>query len=105
MYLQNRNIHIVFQVRHSPTPALVLGISGLIPFVAAPLYMHYSGAFLPEIATAQLAYGASILSFLGGVRWGLTLPLGSTQVNTYIFLFILKWNFTQKFIITLLKFK
>lgn len=69
----------VKNVRHSPTPALMLGFSGLIPFVAAPLYMHYSGIFLPEVATAQLAYGASILSFLGGVRWGLTLPLGSTQ--------------------------
>ncbi|CAL4106346.1 unnamed protein product, partial [Meganyctiphanes norvegica] len=67
------------EVAHSPTPALVLGFSGLIPFVAAPFYMYYSGAFLPEVATAQLAYGATILSFLGGVRWGLTLPLGSTQ--------------------------
>ncbi|XP_037786168.1 transmembrane protein 69-like [Penaeus monodon] len=69
----------VKQVRYSPTPALVLGFSGLIPFVAAPLYIASSGVFMPEVAEAQLFYGASILSFLGGVRWGLTLPKESAQ--------------------------
>lgn len=69
----------VKQVRHSPTPALILGFSGLIPFVAAPLYMMNCGVYMPDIAQAQLYYGASILSFLGGVRWGLTLPVGTTQ--------------------------
>ncbi|XP_068202488.1 transmembrane protein 69-like [Palaemon carinicauda] len=69
----------VKQVRHSPTPALLLGFSGLIPFVAAPLYMMNCGTFMPDVAQAQLYYGASILSFLGGVRWGLTLPDGATQ--------------------------
>lgn len=54
-------------------PALVLGLSGLLPFVAAPAYMITAGAFLSNIAFYQVAYGASILSFLGGVRWGLTL--------------------------------
>jgi len=33
--------------------------------------MYNAGVFLPSIATAQLTYGATILSFLGGVRWGL----------------------------------
>lgn len=55
----------------SPAPALTLGLAGLIPFMAAPIYMYNADVFLPPIATAQLAYGASILSFLGGVRWGL----------------------------------
>ena len=59
------------QITASPPPALALGLAGLIPFVSAPLYMYNSGYFLPDVATAQLAYGASILSFLGGVRWGL----------------------------------
>jgi len=58
-------------LRHSPAPALGLGLAGLIPFVAAPAYMYNAGVFLPSIATAQLTYGATILSFLGGVRWGL----------------------------------
>ena len=64
-------------LRHSPAPALVFGLSGLIPFAAAPAYMITSQSFCPDIAFAQLAYGASILSFLGGVRWGATLPHGS----------------------------
>lgn len=54
-------------------PALVLGLSGLVPFIAAPAYMILSDAFLQTVALYQVAYGATILSFLGGVRWGLTL--------------------------------
>lgn len=34
---------------------------------------------MPHIAYGQLAYAATILSFIGGMRWGLTLPQGSTQ--------------------------
>lgn len=67
------------QVRHSPKPALALGFSGLVPFVAIPAYMMSTGIYEAELAQAQLFYGASILSFLGGVRWGLTLPEGSSQ--------------------------
>lgn len=69
----------VKQVRHSPTPALALGFSGLVPFVAVPAYMMTTGIYEADVAQAQLFYGASILSFLGGVRWGLTLPEGSSQ--------------------------
>lgn len=79
-----------------PLPALVLGIGGLIPFVvpAATLcFPHWGSQLLETIwqssspATAESqaqkieslrrlaslslgAYGAVILSFLGGVRWG-----------------------------------
>jgi hypothetical protein len=57
-------------LRHSPMPALVLGVSGLIPFIAAPAYMMYSSVYMGNICFAQMTYGATILSFLGGVRWG-----------------------------------
>jgi len=67
------------QLRSSPRPALLLGAAGLVPFAAAPALMLSSGAFSPELLHAQLAYGACILSFLGGVRWGLTLPEGAPQ--------------------------
>uniref|UniRef100_A0A0N7ZCZ7 Transmembrane protein 69 n=1 Tax=Scylla olivacea TaxID=85551 RepID=A0A0N7ZCZ7_SCYOL len=72
-------VDAVKQVRHSPTPALALGFSGLVPFMAVPAYMMTTGLYEAELAQAQLYYGASILSFLGGVRWGLTLPEGSSQ--------------------------
>jgi hypothetical protein len=74
-----------------PIPALVLGIAGLIPFIGCAAL-----ACLPELGSTMLgsspfsrsggaissnaiqqkavfalgAYGAIILSFLGGVRWG-----------------------------------
>ncbi|KAA0712951.1 Transmembrane protein 69 [Triplophysa tibetana] len=64
-------------LKKAPKPALYLGLAGLIPFVSAPLLMAVSEVYLPEVAFAQIAYGASIVSFLGGARWGFTLPAGS----------------------------
>ncbi|KAM9358403.1 transmembrane protein 69-like [Symphorus nematophorus] len=61
----------------SPKPALYLGFAGLIPFVTPPLYMAVTEIYCPELAYAQIAYGASIISFLGGARWGFALPESS----------------------------
>lgn len=61
----------------APKPALYLGFSGLIPFISAPLLMAATQSFYPEVAFAQMVYGASIVSFLGGARWGFALPDGS----------------------------
>lgn len=61
----------------APKPALYLGFSGLIPFLSAPALMAATQSFYPEIAFAQVVYGASIVSFLGGARWGFALPAGS----------------------------
>ncbi|KAF7664702.1 hypothetical protein LDENG_00169170 [Lucifuga dentata] len=61
----------------APKPALYLGFSGLIPFLSAPLLMAATQSFYPEVAYAQMVYGASIVSFLGGVRWGFAIPDGS----------------------------
>ncbi len=57
-----------------PPAARALGFAGLAPFFAAA-----AASFLPEPSfhdfgpRALIAYGAVILSFLGGVRWGLTI--------------------------------
>ncbi|XP_017577020.1 transmembrane protein 69 [Pygocentrus nattereri] len=64
-------------LKKAPKPALYLGFSGLIPFVSAPLLMAISEAYVPEVAYAQVVYGASIVSFLGGARWGFALPESS----------------------------
>ncbi|AWP04431.1 putative transmembrane protein 69 [Scophthalmus maximus] len=61
----------------APKPALYLGVSGLVPFVSAPLLMAASQSFIPEVAYAQVVYGACIVSFLGGARWGFAIPAGS----------------------------
>ncbi|XP_058484426.1 transmembrane protein 69-like [Solea solea] len=64
-------------ITQAPKPALYLGFSGLIPFLSAPLLMAASQSFYPEVAYAQVVYGASIVSFLGGARWGFAIPIGS----------------------------
>ncbi|XP_010770936.1 transmembrane protein 69-like [Notothenia coriiceps] len=61
----------------APKPALYIGVSGLIPFLSAPLLMAATQTFYPEVAYAQMVYGASIVSFLGGARWGFAIPAGS----------------------------
>ena len=55
-----------------PGAALVLGLAGLIPFVAGAAAQWTRIPLLPADTGLKLAivYGAIILSFLGGIRWG-----------------------------------
>ncbi|MEY2883367.1 MAG: hypothetical protein RL490_1091 [Pseudomonadota bacterium] len=57
----------------SATPRVVLsyGLLGLIPFLAPPLLGLWVPVHAGMFAVVALAYGALILSFLGGARWGL----------------------------------
>lgn len=61
-----------------PRPALVLGLAGLIPFAAAYV-MTIAGPqdLRPQAALALAAYGAVILSFLGGIHWGMAMAASS----------------------------
>lgn len=65
-----------------PAAARWLGFAGLLPFAAAAVAALVPGMPLHGYALpALLAYGAAILSFLGGIRWGLAmtaLPPGTT---------------------------
>ncbi len=45
-----------------------LGLAGALPFLAAALAAALA---MPGAATVLIAYGAVILSFLGGIHWGL----------------------------------
>ncbi|XP_026069313.1 LOW QUALITY PROTEIN: transmembrane protein 69 [Carassius auratus] len=63
-------------LKKAPKPAPYIGLSGLIPFVSAPLLIAVT-LYLPKVEFAQVAYGASIVSFVSGVRWGFALPVGS----------------------------
>jgi hypothetical protein len=65
-------MHITFsQVPRGP---LLLGSAGALPFVAAFVTTLLLGEAVHEIAgTVLLAYAALILSFLGGIQWGLTM--------------------------------
>lgn len=67
-----------------PFPALALGLGGLLPFLFSALLVTIPSVLSPLLppglpmtdtpeklgAMALGAYGAVILSFLGGVRWG-----------------------------------
>lgn len=57
-----------------PPAARALGFLGLVPFFATAAASLTPAAPLHDVASqALIAYGAVILSFLGGVRWGLAI--------------------------------
>lgn len=56
---------------------VALGLSGLVPFVAAAAgAVVLEGPAAAAATTASAVYGAVILSFLGGVHWGTGLSSG-----------------------------
>jgi hypothetical protein len=60
--------------RHLPLVAILLGVAGLIPFIGcgiAALGLDESSS--QNMLWALIAYGAVVLSFLGGVHWGFAL--------------------------------
>ncbi|CAF2521041.1 unnamed protein product [Rotaria sp. Silwood2] len=57
-------------VKDAPKVPLSFGLLGLVPFAAVPLYMYSTGIYLPDLAFTQLAYSASIISYVGGIRFG-----------------------------------
>jgi hypothetical protein len=59
-----------------PRMAQWLGYGGLLPFVGlagVALWMGPTSTGTPLFASALLAYGASILSFMGAIHWGLAM--------------------------------
>ena len=65
----------------SPPPlAGVLGLSGLLPFVALAVLLTPAGLphWQAKAGLALVAYGALINSFLGGIHWGLAMRRGQS---------------------------
>ena len=56
-----------------PRSALMLGWAGVIPFAALTGALWFRLSVPVEASSALRAYGALILSFMGGVQWGVTL--------------------------------
>jgi len=74
-----------------PQSAAWLGALGLVPFAALAGLLPLVGADLkPALAHALLGYGAVILSFLGGVHWGLAIgsnpPAADAAIRTRLIL-------------------
>lgn len=74
-----------------PAGALLLGLSGVLPFAAcaAALVVLDDAAWRAEAAQALAAYGAVILSFLGGVRWGAAFALPRAQLTPELVLAVI----------------
>ena len=54
-----------------PPAAKLLGYAGVLPFAALGLAHFFAGGAVSAHALQGfLSYGAVILSFLGGIRWG-----------------------------------
>jgi Protein of unknown function (DUF3429) len=55
-----------------PVSALALGLAGLLPFIAGALALWIPIPPLapPDSLKLVVSYGAIVLSFLGGIRWG-----------------------------------
>lgn len=66
-----------------PLPALVLGFAGLIPFLGLPVaeLVHIQSNALEALVT----YGAVILSFMGGVQWGLAMRAPPSAGPSWLF--------------------
>ena len=58
------------ETRPLPRGMLVLGWSGLLPFIGALALAIASPGWREVALTVFIAYAAVILSFLGGARWG-----------------------------------
>lgn len=68
-----------------PAPRL-LGLSGLIPFWGLALGLSVTpiaGWTTAQLGAALAAYGAIILSFLGGIRWGLATAARQRSAGQY----------------------
>jgi hypothetical protein len=73
-----------------PQVAKVLGTLGLIPFIGCALQITTAWPMGPRSTGpalyALLLYSAVIISFLGGVHWGLALTITKTSLQTQRFI-------------------
>ena len=71
-------------MRSIPLPPLALGLAGLIPFWVLAIGLALHGAFGLDPAGLDVAlatYAAIIVSFLGGIRWGLAARSDGESAN------------------------
>ena len=67
--------------------AWILGLGGLVPFVLMTAMLVYAGRDFIAFRQLLLAYGgysATILAFLGGIRWGAALAPAARRPATLI---------------------
>jgi hypothetical protein len=70
-----------------PDSALLIGFAGAVPFLVGATLPAFGFAFVGgvPVRVALIVYGAVILSFLGGIRWGLALRDGDRRRQAIAF--------------------
>ncbi|RZF40203.1 hypothetical protein LSTR_LSTR017297, partial [Laodelphax striatellus] len=56
-------------LKNAPLPVFWFGVAGLVPYVA-PVFVQVFTGYMPVLGSAQLLYSGTILSFLGGSKFG-----------------------------------
>ena len=72
--------------RTIPPAPLLLGLAGLLPFwglAIGLLFTPVAGWTASQLGFALAAYGAVIVSFLGGIRWGLATAARDAAATQY----------------------
>lgn len=78
-----------FQKPRAPRLSRALGYAGLLPFLTGAIYLTAAAfrlvdaQFLAFATMALIVYGAVILSFLGGVRWGVAVATVRTDGGVF----------------------
>lgn len=68
-----------------PRAASMLGYAGVAPFaLLAPLQVFGHDEIGEQALRAFLAYGAVILSFLGGIRWGVATRFNGSRAGAWL---------------------
>jgi hypothetical protein len=70
-----------------PKAPLILGLAGALPFWGLSLVLLFTDSALIAAFAVKgaIAYGAVILSFLGGIRWGEALKPYGTRERAWAF--------------------
>ena len=69
-------------LKDTPQPQRILGLAGLLPFWLPVLLLLVPEIPAASLVQAQKLYAAVILSFLGGVHWGMT--VADTRLSTWM---------------------
>ena len=71
------------QVRPGFRSVLIVGYGVLVPLVAMAMVvvMTYPANGVANVLKVEITYGAALLSFLGGIRWGIALMAGAEHLH------------------------
>ncbi|WP_425914884.1 DUF3429 domain-containing protein [Pseudomonas sp. GWSMS-1] len=74
-----------FDAAHPPKLALLLGYTGLVPFVSGALGIWITPeGWRPVVLAALLDYAAVILAFMGAIHWGLAMRAEDTNEQAQV---------------------